>query len=124
MKKLILILVVLSGSAFAQDFRPENPQYKSEGKMLVLRFAPKDKAAKVFLAGQKVADIDFNKDSQLVSVVRVTDKEREKLEFTNLGDYYEVRSRTGFTRNDEVVFHARVRGETQQIKIKLNSSKP
>lgn len=124
-RSAVVFILVASSVGWAQpDLSPANPQYVIENKMLVLRFVPMDKKAKVFITGNKVADIDFNKDAKLISVVMLSQSRSETLQVNRQGDYYEVQRSSSFPETYQLVFKTKVRGKTQELNLKVDATKP
>ena len=96
-RKLSYFIIFFPFISLSQEFRPGNPSYVGENKLIVLRFVPQDKSGKVFLVGSKVADIDFKKNAKLLSVTMLTDSQEEVLQLNQNGSYYEIkRAKTFF----------------------------
>lgn len=120
----ILLVCLLGTQSVAQQVFPNNPQYKAESELLILRFVPGDKKAKIFLAGNKVADLDFNKDAKILSVVMLNETKKEVLKLNRNGDFYEVESSKEFPSAYQIVVKTEVRGKPQEMKFKINQTKP
>jgi hypothetical protein len=122
--KLAYLICVLPSWAFSQQFYPGSPQYKAESNLVILRFFPGSKSGKIFLAGTKVADLDFSKDAKNLSVVMLNDSKKEILKLNGNGDYYEVESAATFPTSYQILVNAEVRGKLQELKLKVPNTKP
>ncbi len=124
MKKLFCFIIFLPFVGLSQESRPGNPSYTGENKLIVLRFVPQDKSGKVFLVGSKVADIDFNKNAKLLSVVMLTDKQEEVLQLDQNGSYYEIKRAKTFPQSYKLVFKTKIQGKIEDLQLKVDSRKP
>lgn len=120
----ICILGLVSVLAWAQEPRPGDPQFWTEGRLLVLKVVPGDKSAKFFFAGKKMANIDFKKDHKLLSITAINKDKVETLQFKDNGESYEVTKMPSWKGAYELNVKSEVRGSVEDLKIKLNLEKP
>jgi hypothetical protein len=122
LSKVGFLLCFLPVLAFAQQFY--SGQYRVESNLIILRFVPADKTAKIFLAGKKFAELDFNKDAKVLSVVMLNDTKKEILQLNRAGDFYEVESAKAFPESYQIIVNTEIRGKYQEIKLKVKNAKP
>lgn len=122
--KYLCALIFVPFISFSQETQTSNPQYKAESNLLILRFVPSDKKAKIYLAGTKMATIDFNKDAKIISVVMLKETQKEVLKLNGRGAFYEVESQSTFPKNYELIVNARVHGKTEELKLQIKNLKP
>lgn len=96
-------------------------QYTAEGRMLTVKLIPGDKAAKLFFVGKKVADLDFQKDHKLLSIVAISNDKKEVLKFTGTGDSYEVADLPKWKTPYELSLKSELKGQVEEIKVKVKS---
>jgi hypothetical protein len=70
-KKFTIAFLLTCNLVWAQGspgVQREDPAYTSSGNMIVFRAVPKDKTIKLYLIGKESAEVNFEKDSKLLSV--------------------------------------------------------
>ena len=122
----LILSVFISGVVQAQTqpldtARYPFGQYTAEGRMLTVKLVPGDKAAKLFFVGKKVADLDFQKDHKLLSIVAVSNDKKEILKFTGAGDSYEVSELPKWKTPYELTLKTELKGQVEEIKVKIKS---
>lgn len=117
---MLLTWLFLSLSAFHLSAQfPDDPKIEATGKLLTIRVVPQDKSARIYLAGVEAAAIDLKTSSPMVEITAQKGKERRKLEFTNLGDAYEVKELPSWSKPYELIFKARVKEKTEDIRVNI-----
>lgn len=132
MRKFILFTVIgFSCFSIAQvppGPRPTNPEYQTQSKLVVLRFVPMDKKGKLFLAGNKAADIDFRKGAKIVDVTILRkNQKKDILQVTRVGDSfqeYEIVGLPPSTEPYDLQIRTEVRGKYENMEIRVQPTKP
>lgn len=121
----LLTLTLKASVVFSQEPpRPGDPQIGAEGRLVVLKIVPGDKSLKLFFAGTKTAELDFNKNHKLLSVTAFKDGQKETLHFTNRGDSYEVTELPKMKVPYSLGVKSEVRGKVEELKVEIKNHKP
>lgn len=123
---LVAIVTFLSGVVGAQTQSLDNArypygQYTAEGRLLTVKLVPGDKTAKLFFVGKKVADLNFQKDHKLLSVIARNSNKKEILKFTGTGDSYEVSELPKWKTPYELTLKSELNGQFEELKVKVKS---
>lgn len=125
LKLILLVLVMFSSVSWAQEPpRPGDPQIGAEGRLVVLKVVPGESTVKLFFAGKKAAELDFNKDHKLLSVTAFKDGQKETLKFRNMGDAYEVTELPKWQQPYSLGIKSEVRGKVEELKVEIKNTKP
>jgi hypothetical protein len=116
--KIFFLALGLSLSASAQLPEGPNRLYEGEGRLVIFRIVPGDKGAKLFWVGRKVADVDFRKNSRLISIVARKGDVQEELHFIEQGKTYLIPK---FPDSPDWSFtlKAEIRGERDGAEVRL-----
>lgn len=124
---LICALTLLASSLGGAQEPPRvgDPQIGAEGRLLVLKVVPGESTLKLFFAGKKAAQLDFNKDHKLLSVTAFSKEgQQETLKFRNMGDAYEVMELPKWKEPYSLGVKSEVRGKVEELKVNIKPSKP
>ena len=119
-----LSFLFLSAVVSAQIPGPGDPEYTTQGRFLVLRVIPKDRGAKLFLAGHEALNLDLKKETKILSVTLLKDERKEVLHFDGQGDTYEILNIPANSFPYELGIKAEVRGKQEELKVKVLNGKP
>lgn len=121
--KQILFLIFLLATSQTVFSQGNIPEYTTQKGLVVLRVVPKDRTAKIFLAGHQAAVLDLKKDAQLLSVTVIKGDQKQKLELRANGEFYEVKNLPE-QKPYELEFQVQVQNKPQQMRLKIDSTKP
>jgi hypothetical protein len=128
MKWLLTLTFLFGGSAsfaqISQGERRDNVEYLSQGRLLNVRIVPGQKSVKIFIAGNKITDLSYNKDHKLLEVTATNpDQQKQVLQFTKDGDAYVISKLPEWDNNYELNLRAETRGQVEEHKIQIKGSK-
>ena len=87
---VFLFMAVTAQAHHLTGVQREDPSYRAEGNMLLFIAVPRDKNLKLYLVGKEAAQMNFNKDSKLVSVSLWENNKKRNLQFRQVGNSYEI----------------------------------
>lgn len=123
--KIILSVLLLSVISWSEERDPgaRIPQYVAEGQLISLRIVPGDRTAKIFLIGQKRAEVDLRSDAKILSVF-LEEKPNEVLMISDKGRYYEVQGVPSAGKPYQLSIRAKVGKQTEDLHVRVNPTKP
>jgi hypothetical protein len=122
--KSTVVLAFLMSIANAQTAGNGVSEFNAQGKLVILRIVPGDKVAKLFVLGKKKAAFDFKKDAKILSVFLKNGASSEELKVNDRGDFYEVQGVPNRDKPYELSVQTDVKGEKDDVTIKINMLKP
>ena len=130
MKALLATLTLVTSILFQGEIQAQGPAgaqpnpklFEGEGRMLLLRYVPGDRSAKLYVMGRKTAEADFDlKKVKIVSVQALREGRTESLKFEGAGEEYTIQS-TPKSLGKSLRVNVLVEGEEDEVTIDL--SKP
>lgn len=106
----------------AQVPRAGDDEYMVQGRLVVLKFVPKDQKAKLFFAGKKAGEIDFKKDHKILTITAF-DKQNKKeiLTFNKDGEAFEIPNLPSWKKPYNLEIKTETKGQIEDFKIEVKS---
>jgi hypothetical protein len=82
-----------------QGVQREDPAYRASGNLVTFIAVPKDKSLRLYVVGKAMAEVQFGKNSKLISVKLMEKGKSKDLEFRPVGNYYEI---SGIPRGEDI----------------------
>lgn len=108
--------------AMAQVPRAGDDEYMVQGRLVILKFVPKDQKAKLFFAGKKTGEIDFKKDHKILTITAF-DKQSKKeiLSFSKDGEAFEITNLPSWKKPYELEIRTETKGQIEDFKIEVKT---
>lgn len=117
--KLFCCFTVFLFSLTSWSQFPHEPQAQANGKLFSIHLTPKDKKARIYIVGKKAAHFDFKTNEAKLELFARQGTKQEKLEFTKIGDAFEVTELPKWQGPFELHLKGKIRKESESLKLDI-----